>query len=240
MKTTRIYPAIDIMDGKCVRLYKGDFNHSKIYSTDPVDKAKYFEASGAAFLHVVDLDGARGNGGHNSGIIESIVKNTNLKVQTGGGIRKEEEIVKLLDAGADRIVLGSIAVTAPEKVREWLDIFGHDQLVIGADMSDMNIATHGWQNLTSMHIYDFIQNYSLNGGKKFLCTDINLDGTLQGSAVELYKYMLLRFPNLDFIASGGVNSISEVRTLESIGMESIIIGKAIYEGLISMEELLKS
>jgi phosphoribosylformimino-5-aminoimidazole carboxamide ribotide isomerase len=234
---SRLYPAIDLLDGKCVRLYKGDFNTSKIYDEHPVDRALYFEEHGADYLHVVDLDGARGQGRDNVQIIADIIRNTRLQIQTGGGIRQENQIRTLLESGAERVVLGSIAVSFPEKVYAWIDTFGCDRIVIGADVSDMFVMTHGWQKQSTLHLYDFIQSYADRGAIKFLCTDIALDGTLEGSAQKLYEELLKRYPNLDFIASGGVSNINDVRKLTDTGVESIIIGKAIYEGRIELSEL---
>lgn len=237
MIDSRLYPAIDILGGKCVRLYKGDFNTSKIYDEHPVDRALYFEESGADYLHVVDLDGARGLGRDNVQFIVDIIRNTKLQIQTGGGIRNESQISTLLESGAERVVLGSVAVSYPDNVYEWINTFGYDRIVIGADISNMIIMTHGWQKQSSVHLFDFIQTYADRGAKKFLCTDISLDGTLEGSAQKLYEELLKRYPDLDFIASGGVSNINDVIKLTDIGVESIIIGKAIYEGHIELSEL---
>jgi phosphoribosylformimino-5-aminoimidazole carboxamide ribotide isomerase len=166
MTNTRLYPAIDILDGKCVRLYKGDFNTSKIYDEHPVDRALYFEESGADYLHVVDLDGARGQGMDNVQIITDIIRNSRLRIQTGGGIRQESQIRTLLENGADRVVLGSVAVAFPEKVYAWINIFGADRIVLGADVSDMFVMIHGWQKKSALHLYDFIRTYADRGAKK--------------------------------------------------------------------------
>lgn len=236
-KVSKIYPAIDIINGQCVRLSKGDYNTIKIYDSDPLEVALQFESAGAKFLHVVDLDAAKNPINNNRKLISSLIKNTNLMIQTGGGIRKNEDVSELLDLGADRLIIGSVAVTKREDVYQWITTYGSDRIVIGADVMDKKIATHGWLNVTEEKISDFIRDYMLNGATTFLCTDISKDGMLSGSAVDLYQELLELYPGAGLVASGGVTTLEEVDHLKAIGMESIIIGKAIYEGKIKTSEL---
>lgn len=236
-KVSKIYPAIDIINGQCVRLSKGDYNTVKIYDSDPLEVALQFQAAGAKFLHVVDLDAAKDPVNNNRKLISSLIINTNLLIQTGGGIRKSDDVSELLDLGADRLIIGSVAVTKREDVYQWISTYGSERIVIGADVMDKKIATHGWLNVTQENISDFIRDYMLHGATTFLCTDISKDGMLSGSAVDLYQELLELFPDAGLVASGGVTTIEEVEHLTSIGMESIIIGKAIYEGKIKTSEL---
>jgi phosphoribosylformimino-5-aminoimidazole carboxamide ribotide isomerase len=236
---TKIYPAIDIIDGQCVRLTKGDFGTSIIYNDNPVDMALTFEAAGATYLHVVDLDAAKNPGKHNRNIIASIIKQTQLKVQVGGGIRNEEDLTELLGMGIDRLIIGSMAVVNPNLVYEWIANNGNHKIVIGADVFEGKIATHGWQNISQLGIIDFISMYLDNGATTFLCTDITKDGMMSGSGSEMYKNILKVLPDTKLIASGGVQNKEEIDHLQSIGMESIVIGKAIYEGKLNLQALFK-
>lgn len=236
---TKIYPAIDIIDGQCVRLTKGDFGTSIIYNDSPVDMALTFEDAGSTYLHVVDLDAAKNASLHNRNIIASIIKKTNLKVQVGGGIRKEEDLKTLLDMGCDRVIIGSMAVVNPNLVHEWLKSYGNHKIVIGADVYEGKIATHGWQNISHLDIMAFISLYLNNGATTFLCTDITKDGMMSGSSSVLYENILKVLPNTKLIASGGVQNEEEVDHLQSMGMEGIVIGKAIYEGKIYLNTIFK-
>ncbi|MBK9257610.1 MAG: 1-(5-phosphoribosyl)-5-[(5-phosphoribosylamino)methylideneamino]imidazole-4-carboxamide isomerase [Saprospiraceae bacterium] len=237
MKNVNIYPAIDLLGGKCVRLYKGDFNQKTVYFDDPVRQAKVFEDAGASCLHVIDLDAAKGNISTNKAIINEILSATGLKVQIGGGIKNTGHVEDFLGRGAQRVIAGSIAVSDRSLVFEWLKSFGTDKIVIGADVLNGIIATHGWEQTSEIGMENFISEYSDNGATLFLCTDISLDGTLQGSALDLYKKLRISFPDAQLIASGGIKDINDVKMLAFIGMESIIIGKAIYESKIDISEL---
>lgn len=234
---TKIYPAIDIINGNCVRLIKGDYNSVKIYDTDPVEVAIGFKKAGAEYLHVVDLDAAKNPEINNRKIIADIIRHSGLKVQTGGGIRSQQDVVALLDLGADRLIVGSVAVTKKQEVFEWIKQYGGDKIVIGSDVLDGKIATHGWMNVTDEDVFSFIASYLDHGAQTFLCTDITKDGMLEGASISLYQQILTAFPGVSLIASGGVHDMDEVQKLRAMQMESIIIGKAIYEGKILVESL---
>ncbi|MBK7804857.1 MAG: 1-(5-phosphoribosyl)-5-[(5-phosphoribosylamino)methylideneamino]imidazole-4-carboxamide isomerase [Saprospiraceae bacterium] len=234
---TKIYPAIDIIDGNCVRLMKGDYDTMKVYGSNPVEMALGFKQAGAEYLHVVDLDAAKNPEINNRKIIAEIIRHSGLKVQTGGGIRSQQDVDVLLDIGADRLIVGSVAVTKKPEVFEWIKQYGGDKIVIGSDVMDGKIATHGWMNVTDEDIFSFIASYLDHGAETFLCTDITKDGMLEGASVSLYQQILTAFPGVHLIASGGVHDMDEVQKLRAMQMESIIIGKAIYEGKIIVESL---
>lgn len=236
-KPTNIYPAIDIIDGKCVRLTKGDYDTKVVYDDDPLQMAQYFKDKGAEYIHIVDLDAAKNPSNHNRKLIADIITHSGLKVQTGGGIRTEADVETLLTLGAYRVIIGSAAVHRREEVFHWIQKYGADRIVIGADVVDQKIATHGWQLLTDEDIFDFIKSYLAEGANTFLCTDIAKDGMMAGSSRPLYKEILQSFPFVQLIASGGVHDMDEVLRLLEMGMESIIIGKAIYEGKINIDDL---
>ncbi len=236
-KNSKIYPAIDIINGHCVRLSKGDYDTVKVYDSDPLEVAKNFEDAGAQYLHVVDLDAAKNPENNNRKLISKLIKETGLRIQTGGGIRNKTDIIELLDIGADRLIIGSVAVTKRQEVYDWVSHFGASKIVIGADVKDKMIATHGWLKISEEKISEFIQNYLNQGATTFLCTDISKDGMLAGSSIDLYIELKKLFPAVKMLASGGVTSIGEVEKLKEIGMEGIIIGKAIYEGKIQVSEL---
>lgn len=233
----KIYPAIDIIEGKCVRLSQGDYDAKTVYHDDPLKVAMDFWQSGAKYIHIVDLDAAKNPKDSNRKIIGEIIKNTDLKVQTGGGIRTQEDVESLLELGADRLIIGSNAVSSPESVRSWGDQYGWDHIVIGADISQNKIATHGWKNITDIDISDFIESFIKYGAKNFLITEISKDGMMSGSALDLYGKLMSEFPDLGLVASGGVHDYLEVDRLKSLGVESIIIGKALYEGKIDLVQL---
>ncbi len=234
---TKIYPAIDIIDGNCVRLIKGDYKSVKIYDNDPVEAAIGFKKAGAEYLHVVDLDAAKNPEINNREIIADIIQLSGLKVQTGGGIRSAKDVQALFDVGADRLIVGSVAVTKKNEVYTWIDQYGGDKIVIGSDVMNGKIATHGWMNVTDEDIFSFIKSYIDHGANTFLCTDITKDGMLQGASILLYQEILKTFSGINLIASGGVHDMDEVQKLVDMQMESIIIGKAIYEGKISLKKL---
>jgi phosphoribosylformimino-5-aminoimidazole carboxamide ribotide isomerase len=234
-----IIPAIDIIDGKCVRLTKGDYNQKKVYDQDPAAVARRFEDQGLKRLHVVDLDGARTGKIVNHATLRKIASETNLHIDFGGGIKSREDLELAFDCGARQVTAGSIAVKNPELYLEWLDIYGAEKIILGADVNQEKIAVSGWQESTQIDLFDFIQEKMKRTVKYVICTDIQKDGLLQGPSVELYKKILQHFPDIFLIASGGVSSIKDLDKLKMIGCRGAIVGKAIYEGKISLEELQK-
>jgi phosphoribosylformimino-5-aminoimidazole carboxamide ribotide isomerase len=235
----RIIPAIDVIDGKCVRLTQGDYAQKKIYNENPLEVAKEFEEAGLKFLHLVDLDGAKAGKVTNWKVVESICKQTGLEVDFGGGIKTEEEIQRLFDCGVKQINLGSIAVKDPKKVADWIDKFTSEKIILSADVKNKMIAISGWQESAGIPITNFLADYILHGIKYVTCTDISVDGMLTGPSIELYKKILKDFPQLNLIASGGVSSLDDLRGLKQIGVSGVIVGKAIYEGRIKLEEFAK-
>lgn len=233
----RILPAIDIIDGQCVRLTKGDYSTKKVYGDDPLEMAKQFEACGVEQIHVVDLDGAKEKHPMNLNQIERIKTQTKLRVEFGGGIKTKQALEDCDQAGVDQFIIGSLAVKSQEVVCAWLDEFGPKRFVLGADVQDGYIAINGWQDKSEMSLNAFISMYHKQGANYFLCTDINKDGMLEGSSKELYQSLLLDFPEIKLIASGGVSSMAEVKELEQMGCDGAIIGKAIYEGKIELDEI---
>ena len=232
----RIIPAIDIIDGKCVRLSKGDYETKKIYNENPVEVAKEFEDFGIQYLHLVDLDGAKAKKIINQKVIENIAKNTNLIVDFGGGIRSEEDLQKAFDSGAKKVTLGSIAVVNPELCLAWLEKFGTEKLILGADCLDRKIKTSGWLENSETDVVDFIKEYQKKGFREVVCTDISKDGMLQGPSTALYQE-IIENSSIELIASGGISNIEDVQKMKEIGCAGTIIGKAIYEGRISLEDL---
>ena len=232
----RIIPAIDIIDGKCVRLSKGDYDTKKIYNENPVEVAKEFEDFGIQYLHLVDLDGAKAKKIINQKVIENIAKNTNLIIDFGGGIRSEEDLQKVFDSGAKKVTLGSIAVVNPELCLAWLEKFGAEKLILGADCLDKKIKTSGWLENSETDVVDFIKEYQKKGFNEVVCTDISKDGMLQGPSTALYQE-IIENSSIELIASGGISNIEDVQKMKEIGCAGTIIGKAIYEGRISLEDL---
>ena len=232
----RIIPAIDIIDGKCVRLSKGDYDTKKIYNENPVEVAKEFEDFGIQYLHLVDLDGAKAKKIINQKVIENIAKNTNLIIDFGGGIRSEEDLQKAFDSGAKKVTLGSIAVVNPELCLAWLEKFGAEKLILGADCLDRKIKTSGWLENSETNVVDFIKEYQKKGFREVVCTDISKDGMLQGPSTALYQE-IIENSTIELIASGGISNIEDVQKMKKIGCAGTIIGKAIYEGRISLEDL---
>ena len=233
----QIIPAIDIISGKCVRLTKGDYAKKIIYHDDPLDVAKFFEDAGLRRLHIVDLDGAKAGSIQNLKVLESIAANTKLVVDFGGGIKNINNVSSVFNAGASIVTLGSIAVKYPEIVEEWLLEFGADKILIGADVLDEKIKISGWIEDAGISVFDFIAKMLALGALHIFCTDIAKDGVMQGPSVELYKNIMEKFPSLQFIASGGVSTIDDVIELQNIGCSGVIIGKAIYEGKITLQQL---
>jgi len=233
----QIIPAIDIINGKCVRLTKGDYDKKIIYHDDPLDAARSFEDAGLQRLHIVDLDGAKAGSIQNLKVLESIATNTKLVIDFGGGIKNINDVSSVFNAGASMITLGSIAVKHPEVVEEWLMEFGADKILIGADVLDEKIKISGWIEDAGISVFDFIAKMLALGALHIFCTDIAKDGVMTGPSVELYKNIMEKFPSLQFIASGGVSRIDDVIELQNIGCSGVIIGKAIYEGKITLEQL---
>lgn len=233
----KIIPAIDIIDGKCVRLTQGDYGQKKIYNEDPLEVALSFEAAGLTRLHLVDLDGAKRGQVVNWNVIESITRHTTLQVDFGGGIKTTPEIERLIALGVRQVNLGSIAVKQPEKITEWLDQFGSEKIILSADVKNEMISINGWQQDSSINIIAFLREYIQRGISHVTCTDIATDGMLTGPNIELYKKLLLSFPQLHVIASGGVSSIDDLHELRAIGVDGVIVGKAIYEGKVTLEQL---
>ena len=234
----RIIPAIDIIDGRCVRLTKGNYDTEKVYHTNPVEVAKNFEANGIQYLHLVDLDGAKSNNIVNHKILHDIATQTSLKIDFGGGIKTDDDARIAFENGATQLTGGSIAVQNPEMFLSWLQKYGSDRLILGADSLHRKIATHGWLQQSEVDVVDFIKEYQTKGICYVICTDISKDGMLEGPSIELYEE-ILQDDNINLIASGGVTSIQDVYDLAEIGCEGAIIGKAIYENRISLQELQK-
>ena len=233
----RIIPAIDIIDGKCVRLTQGDYNQKKIYNENPLEVAKEFENAGLKFLHLVDLDGAKAGKVVNWKVVESICKETNLDVDFGGGIKTEQQLKQLFDCGVKQVNLGSIAVKDPKIVTEWIKKFTSEKIILSADVKNEMIAISGWQESAAIPITTFLNDYVKNGIEYVTCTDISVDGMLTGPSIDLYKKILINFPQLNLIASGGVSSLDDLQELKQIGVGGVIVGKAIYEGRIKLEAL---
>lgn len=233
----RIIPAIDIIDGKAVRLTQGDYTQKKIYHENPLDVARSFEAAGMTHLHLVDLDGAKQGKVVNWKVIESITTGTLLHVDFGGGIKTAEEIEHLLSLGINQVNLGSIAVREPVLVTEWLEQFGTKRIILSADVKNEMISINGWQHDSTINIVTFLRDYVQRGIENVTCTDISTDGMLSGPNLELYTKILLSFPQLNLIASGGVSGLEDLRELQNIGVDGVIVGKAIYEGKVTLEQL---
>jgi phosphoribosylformimino-5-aminoimidazole carboxamide ribotide isomerase len=232
----RIIPAIDIINGKAVRLTKGDYSTEKVYNENPLEVAKAFEASGLQYLHLVDLDGAKSQHIVNSKVLYDIATKTNLKIDFGGGLKTNEDVEVAFDCGATQITGGSIAAKNPIQFLEWLDRFGAEKIILGADCLNRKIATQGWQENSELDIIEFINSFKRKGIKYVVCTDISKDGMLQGASNELYEEILQK-SSVNLIASGGISSMADIDAVKKIGCEGVIIGKAIYENRISLKEL---
>ena len=232
-----IIPAIDIIDGKCVRLTKGDYNKQTIYNEDPLEVAMQFEDAGLERLHLVDLDGAKEGEVKNWKVLEKIATKTKLVIDFSGGISTQQSLEITFNSGAAYASIGSIAVKDEFTFTGWLLAFGADRFIIGADVKKEMIVITGWTETTSINLFDFIGNYKLKGVKQFFCTDVNKDGLLQGPATSLYKKIMNQHPSIDLIASGGVTTIKDIEELREAGCSGAIIGKAIYENRITLNEL---
>jgi len=232
----RIIPAIDIINGKCVRLTKGDYATQKIYNENPLEMAKYFEDNGLQYLHLVDLDGAKSNEIINHKVLYQIATKTNLKIDFGGGLKQQKDLEIAFENGANQVTGGSIAATNPIEFLEWLQQYGSDKIILGADCMNRKIATHGWLETSELDVIEYISNYVSKGISSVICTDISKDGMLQGTSNELYT-SILETTKVNLIASGGVTTIYDLELLKSIGCEGAIIGKALYEGTIKIKNL---
>lgn len=235
----QIIPAIDIIDGKCVRLTQGDYGQKTIYNENPLEVAKQFEDAGLQRLHLVDLDGAKAGAVKNWKVLETIAGNTSMVIDFGGGIKKEEDLQIIFESGAALATIGSLAVKNESLFVQWLQQYGADKFLLGADVKDKKIAVGGWLETTEIGIYDFISKYQSHGITQLFCTDVSKDGKLEGPSTLLYKNIIEQFPSLHFIASGGVSSLDDLHALQEIGCSGAIVGKAIYENRISLNDLKK-
>lgn len=232
-----LIPAIDIIDGKCVRLTKGDYGQKKVYNDEPVAQAKEFEKLGMKRLHVVDLDGAKAKHVVNVDVLRGITAATGLKVDFGGGIKSDDDIEKAFAAGASLVTIGSIAVSQPDTFMRWLDRYGADKVILGADVRNGLVSINGWKEDTSEKLLPFLARYVKAGVKNVLCTEISRDGTLSGPSTDLYREVMEAFPGIHLIASGGVGRNEDIIELDGAGIPAVVFGKAWYEGKINLEEL---
>ena len=235
----RIIPAIDIIDGKCVRLSKGDYNTKIIYNENPLEVAKEFEAHGIQYLHLVDLDGAKSNQIINHKILEQIASKTKLKIDFGGGLKSDNDLRIAFESGANQITGGSIAVKTPTLFAEWISKYGAEKIILGADANNEKVSISGWLENSNQDLIPFIQNYQEKGIQYVICTDIAKDGMLEGPSFELYAKILKQCPKIKLIASGGISTFDELPKLAEVGCEGTIIGKAIYENRITLKQLEK-
>ena len=232
-----IIPAIDLINGQCVRLTEGDFSQQTTYDSDPLAVARRFEQAGVRRLHLVDLDGARARRPVNLPVLERLARHTGLHIDFGGGLQSEQAVGQAFDAGAAQITAGSIAVREPARVGEWLGRFGADKIIIGADFRDDRIAINAWAEQSERTLREFIESYLAAGATTFICTDVSKDGQLQGPALATYGALRRQLPEAQLVASGGVTTLADVQALAEAGMHGAIIGKAIYEGTLTLEEL---
>lgn len=233
----RIIPAIDIIEGKCVRLTKGNYNTKKVYNEDPLEVAKSFEGAGIKHLHLVDLDGAKSHHIVNHHILEKIATKTKLKIDFGGGLKSDDDLKIAFESGAHQITGGSIAVKNSETFTAWIEKYGFEKIILGADANNEKIAVNGWQEESEIDLIPFVLQYHKKGIVYVICTDISKDGMLQGPSFNLYKKMIEKLPEIKLIASGGISSIKEFPKLEEMGCEGVIVGKAIYENRISLKQI---
>lgn len=232
-----LIPAIDLIDGKCVRLTKGDYAQKTVYNEDPLSQALEFQNLGFRRLHIVDLDGAKSKHIVNDAVLKRITQQTNLTIDFGGGIKTNEDIEKAFDAGAHMVTIGSIAVTEPETFLNWLDKYGADRIILGADVRNGKVSINGWKEDSTEELLPFLKRYVEAGVRNVLCTEISKDGTLSGPATELYRTVMERYPQLHLIASGGVSGNEDILRLEANGIPAVVFGKAYYEGKIKISEL---
>ena len=232
-----LIPAIDIIDGKCVRLSQGDYNSKKIYNENPLEVAKEFEANGIRRLHVVELEGAASHHIVNYRVLDMIASRTSLIIDFGGGIKTDEDMLIAFENGAQMVTLGSGAVKNPDLFKKWLLQYGAEKIILGADAKDKRIAVSGWMEDSSLELIPFLHDYTKEGIYKVLCTDISKDGMLQGPSIALYKEIMKEFPEMHLIASGGVSCLQDLIALEEAGIPAVVFGKALYEGRITMKDL---
>lgn len=232
-----LIPAIDIINGQCVRLTKGDYNQKKVYNNNPIEVAINFEELGFKRLHVVDLDGAKSKHIVNDGVLKEITKATNLTIDFGGGIKTKNDIEKAFEAGASMVTIGSVAVTNRQLFLEWIEMYGAERLILGADVRNGKISINGWKEDSSEELLPFLKQYVDKGVRNVLCTEISKDGTLQGPATNLYKDIMKAYPQLHLIASGGVSSNEDITDLNNAGIPAVVFGKAFYEGKIDIKSL---
>jgi len=232
-----LIPAIDIIDGKCVRLSQGDYNTRKVYNENPVEVAKEFEANGIRRLHVVDLDGAKSSHVVNYRVLDMIASRTSLIIDFGGGIKTDEDLLIAFENGAQMVTLGSIAVKKPDLFKKWLQQYGSGKIILGADVKDNHISINGWKEESQQELIPFLTDYTNEGVRKVLCTDISRDGMLKGPSIELYKQMMKEFPEMHLIASGGVSCLQDIIDLDEARIPAVVFGKALYEGRITLKDL---
>lgn len=232
-----IIPAIDLIDAKCVRLSQGDYNQKTVYNENPLEVAKMFEGAGIKRLHLVDLDGAKAKHIVNHKVLEAIASKTNLIIDFGGGLQSDDDLRIAFESGASMVTGGSIAVKDRETFLHWIAAYGAEKIILGADAKDKMIAVSGWQEVSTLPIFDFIESYTSNGISKVISTDIARDGMLTGPSIELYKEIMAKFPTLELIASGGIATMNDIFELNEMGIPGVITGKAIYENRISLKEI---
>ena len=232
-----LVPAIDIIDGKCVRLSQGDYDTQKVYNENPLEVAKEFEANGIRRLHVVDLDGAKSSHIVNYKVLDQLAGHTSLTIDFGGGIKTDEDLTIAFEYGAQMVTLGSIAVKNPDLFKSWLHKYGAERIILGADVKDNRISVNGWKEESQQELLPFLDGYTQEGIRKVLCTDISRDGMLQGPSIDLYKQIMGQFPDMHLIASGGVSGLDDIIRLDEAGIPAVVFGKALYEGRITLKDL---
>ena len=232
-----LIPAIDIIDGKCVRLSQGDYNRQKVYNENPLEVAKEFEANGICRLHVVDLDGAKSSHIVNYKVLDQLAGHTSLTIDFGGGIKTDEDLTIAFEYGAQMVTLGSIAVKNPDLFKSWLHKYGAEKIILGADVKNNRISVNGWKEESQQELLPFLDGYTQEGIRKVLCTDISRDGMLQGPSIDLYKQIMAQFPDMHLIASGGVSGLDDIIRLDEAGIPAVVFGKALYEGHITLKDL---
>ena len=232
-----VIPAIDLIDGKCVRLTKGDYNQKKQYDASPLDMALRYQDIGIRRLHVVDLDGAKSSSPKNLHVLEEIAIRTSLEIEWGGGIKSDQALYDAYNAGADYLIIGSVAVSKPDLFARWLDEYGGGRLILGADINDGRVAINGWLEKSKQTIDALIDRFIPHGLSEVICTDISKDGMLQGPTFDLYARLQAKYPEQDIIVSGGISALSDIQRLDEMNLRHVIVGKAIYEGRITLEEL---
>lgn len=232
-----LIPAIDVIDGKCVRLSQGDYQSKKVYNENPMEVAKMFEAHGIHRLHVVDLDGAASKHVVNYKVLETLAGQTSLVIDFGGGIKSDEDLHIAFESGAQMVTLGSIAVKEPDTFNRWMEVYGNERIILGADAKDGKIAVNGWLECSRLELMPFLDDYIKKGVTKVLCTDISRDGMLNGPSLELYKQIMEAHPDLHLIASGGISGMKDIEALNEAGIPAVVFGKAFYEGRITLQDL---